>query len=894
MARNVSQTFYVDKSIVQNAAEVMITAIDLYFKRKPNETNNGSGITAPGVTIQLVPTANGVPVLDNINAVNTPQARCEYSEIDASSDASLPSQFRFLQPVPVRTNAEYAMVISYDGDEDFEVWTSKKGHYLIGTTQTSPGASGNYSGNYFEKITGATSLSSNNTNSLMASAATTNGAVATPNSSYTTVNWRPLSDTDMKYKIYVARYTINGNTVFPSNTTVYSPGGGGITIDNGVWTYRVPAMTMEYVIYDRKYSNPGTVMAGEKVYQNTVYYSHYKNSTPTPLSVVAGSQMATAPVGMDFNTLYGNTNNQEYIVIVSAASQPDGSGDQVAVRQIVSIHANNVLELDVAVPFTNSSALFFKSPVAHVEALDQIDHFGSIKDILVLAESNANDSVRFVNNTVLAVRVTANGSGYKNTDVLTVSGFENVASKVLGGYPAVGNVVTNPSGNIVSIALSNVGAGFVNTSAMTYQVTNSTGGVVSGGATFSANVGSYLKTELLGTDGHSGMFSNCEIINLGFGSMTPQLVVSNPTGTAFQAYHRFGYYEESASDTFNGKVYRAYPNTAVTESPLVNGVRKKIAMTNPPVMPSRSNEFYITYPNGAPSMALSNTVNHLPVDYGASNSSVIIFRTSSNNDFTQAAVGTFYTRLTFSEYIYNDDYTGENTNQGNAWAKEISDVVNLEGDGAYAEDIVVYVTTHRPPNTDIKVFARIHNSTDPEPLDDKDWTLLENKSVANIYSSPIDEDDMLEMTFGFQAAPNTGSQLPGKVSTTLNSVTLTGSNTNFNSTLSTGDMVKVYQPLFPNNYMVTLVNTVASATSLTLAEPVANAGLVGSGLKIEKIDYKLQAFNNKLNQNVVRYYTRGGAAVDGYDTMQFKVVFLSSNTLVYPIVDDIRAVAVSA
>ena len=43
----------------------------------------------------------------------------------------------------------------------------------------------------------------------------------------------------------------------------------------------------------------------------------------------------------------------------------------------------------------------------------------------------------------------------------------------------------------------------------------------------------------------------------------------------------------------------------------------------------------------------------------------------------------------------------------------------------FAEDLLVFLTAYRPANTDIKVFARIHNSDDPEAFDDKDWTMLE-------------------------------------------------------------------------------------------------------------------------------------------------------------------------
>jgi hypothetical protein len=196
--------------------------------------------------------------------------------------------------------------------------------------------------------------------------------------------------------------------------------------------------------------------------------------------------------------------------------------------------------------------------------------------------------------------------------------------------------------------------------------------------------------------------------------------------------------------------------------------------------------------------------------------------------------------------------------------------------------------------TDLKVYARIHNSLDDEAFDLKDWTLLEQTDGIDVYSNPQNQTDMKEFTYNFPAYPNTDITCTGTVTTTLSSATITGAGTLFNTQLAQNDLVRIYQPLFPNNYFVTAVASIGSDTSITLADPVSNNGLVGAGLKIDKIKYPKQAFNDILNSNVVTYFTNTGSQFTTFDSMQIKVIFLSNNDNIVPKIDDCRGVAVTA
>jgi hypothetical protein len=72
---------------------------------------------------------------------------------------------------------------------------------------------------------------------------------------------------------------------------------------------------------------------------------------------------------------------------------------------------------------------------------------------------------------VAGLTIVAGGTGYKNTDVITVSGGVTNASATMG---------TNSTGGITSVVLVSGGTGFINTSATTLAIANSTGGSTSG------------------------------------------------------------------------------------------------------------------------------------------------------------------------------------------------------------------------------------------------------------------------------------------------------------------------------------------------------------------------------------------------------------------------------
>ena len=926
-----AQTFFLDPDIVKGAKKVGISAIDLYFKSKPRATGNKSGIENPGVTVYITETdPDKTPDVEPIyyGRNNFNPSRVGYAHIEASSDASRPTRFEFDKVVEVETGKEYAFLIRFDGNEDFDLWTSVQNDLLLGTNKKSPGPSGKYTGNLYTAL------------SYKPGDNDTSAAKIKP-------QWKFLSDTDLKFKVYVARYAINGvlvgNSTLAStlsvDTTVRggSKGANNVTIkhDSDSVKFHLSPSYYEYVIYDKKNSKP-QVKGGEYVYQNTVFQPG-GSATPVTISVVAGNNRITAnslwPNGQAFNwnSIYGSSNTTEYIVIVSLNDNEAGER-RTDIREVQSIESNTVLLVEEDMNFSNSAAYFIKSPVARVDFLDQSKSYDlnfkvdgkqkkkTTQDLLVLKKSNANATHRFVNNTINSISVSASGGGYTNSDVLFIYGFENSA-KVKRGYPAIANIVANATGNITAVYLSNVGAGFVNTANVHYimansstysAVTNNSSNTSAGsGATFSITEGTVLRAEFDGDDRKGGYFSNCDIVNIEFSDVVASARINNPAGTEFKVSKHTPYFMVQDPSTYLGVAYYVNDDDNDNKFDLKLFKLNKIATKNTPVIPSRSNEFVIVSANtgeaniSAPKPGSNVTINAI-----------------SNNDFV--CIQPEDITISYSRFNINDDYSGEHTNYGNADSKHITKKITFENE-RFAEDLVVYLTAYRPYNTDIKVYARIHNSNDSEAFDDKDWTLLELQS-DKIYSSSADINDYVELSYGFKRHPNTMLRIDGTVNVADNTtVNVIGSGTSFSTNaianLQVNDLIKIYTPLFPNNYAVCVVSAVANDTQFSITKPIKGTSIgndiTGDGLVVHllgrngnstvtEIGYPQQAFNNLLNQNVVRYYTSSMMEYDTYDSFQLKVVLLADIDQVatfdnansiptnIPRVDDIRAVGVTS
>ncbi len=250
----------------------------------------------------------------------------------------------------------------------------------------------------------------------------------------------------------------------------------------------------------------------------------------------------------------------------------------------------------------------------------------------------------------------------------------------------------------------------------------------------------------------------------------------------------------------------------------------------------------------------------------------------------------------------SNTYTGLDSNNavidtevltnGVALSKHITTKVTF-ANNRFAEDIRVYMNAYRPANTELRVYARVHNSADPDAFDDKQWTPLEYKENGTKFSSSDDENDFIEYTVGLAMTPESANVLPGTFTVQINNAIITAAGVNPTAHIANNDLIKIYNPLIPEDYIVAVVEN-ANATTITLGDAVSNNNLVGTGFKVDRLKYYHTAFNNITTDNVARYYNTSLVEYDKFDSMQIKIVMLSDTTFKAPKVDSIRVIGVSA
>ena len=238
-------------------------------------------------------------------------------------------------------------------------------------------------------------------------------------------------------------------------------------------------------------------------------------------------------------------------------------------------------------------------------------------------------------------------------------------------------------------------------------------------------------------------------------------------------------------------------------------------------------------------------------------------------------------------------FDSETTRFGTAKSKYISKKISFAADRA-AEDIVVYMSAYVPQDTEVRVYAKLHNALDKEAFDDKTWTPLVLKSTF-IPSDPSDTNDVRELEYNLPYYhQEIETYLDGFAVTTVDdNATASVAGGDISQYVTGGDVVKIYDPNNESqNYDIFLVASAASST-ITLNRKILDPNITGT-MGIKLIKYPNAAFKSYLTDGVARYISSGGVQFDKFNSMQVKVVLLSNNTYVVPSVESIEVLGVSA
>lgn len=238
-------------------------------------------------------------------------------------------------------------------------------------------------------------------------------------------------------------------------------------------------------------------------------------------------------------------------------------------------------------------------------------------------------------------------------------------------------------------------------------------------------------------------------------------------------------------------------------------------------------------------------------------------------------------------------FDSETTRFGIAKSKYISKKISFAADRA-AEDIVVYMSAYVPQDTEVRVYAKLHNALDKEAFDDKTWTPLVLKSTF-IPSDPSDTNDVRELEYNLPYYhQEIETYLDGFAVTTVDdNATASVAGGDISQYVTGGDVVKIYDPNNESqNYDIFLVASATSST-ITLNRKILDPNITGT-MGIKLIKYPNAAFKSYLTDGVARYISSGGVQFDKFNSMQVKVVLLSNNTYVVPSVESIQVLGVSA
>jgi len=803
------QSFYIDPSSVGGSQTVSVSDIELFFKQKPNAKHNQSQILNPGVYLYICQMKDGQPDLSKIYAES--KIRLEYSEIFPSLDAKSETIFSFKSPLLLKTGESYGIVINFE-DPQFSLWTATQGKNSINTG----------------KICGS---------------AYTSGKLFRA-SNYLEIDndpktfdqlFKPLSDTDLKFYVNVLEFDTTTRTVELVN------------------------QDYEFLTFTNLVANNvlmSSFLIGENIYQDfgntSANVTFYKSGT---LNINAGVLGAIHSLDSVQYNVYGtgtkfftDVDYNDAIVIT------DGTLGNTDIRKVSKIISDTQIRLDKPTSFTNSAARY------KVTAVGTFENLLLNPNTAILNNSNASDTTRFIKDGVNYITFTG-GSNYANSDYIIFTG---------GVVEGRANLVTNSSGGIISINITNTGYGFTATPTATLYTSSGVSGGTGTSAVLTVSSGAQLKGEMSLVKAE---ISNVTVFSVD--SVIPDVQVQVKGSSYKESKMNF-----AVLDT----VSNAYTISTSNYIPVIND---SIDIKNYDAsILSKSLEI-------ANKSTLISSISE-------GKSSILKFDIGTSNKYESPELHTSLASIYAFYNSINNDATNEHTNSGNATSRHISKKITF-AKNRFAEDVRLITNVWRPSGTDVKFYARIHNSKDEDAFDDKDWSELELKDAAyggRVYSSLTDSKDYVELTYGFRSYPiiaTTASGIATLANSSITNTTVTGVGTSFNTEIANGDVIVFYDPLFANtNYAVAVVANTPVSSSFEINKAIGNVSLGTASLKIGVASRKNSAFNNIQNENVVRYYSTSLTEFDTYDTLAIKIVPLSNNSNIVPRVNDISVIGVSA
>lgn len=589
----------------------------------------------------------------------------------------------------------------------------------------------------------------------------------------------------------------------------------------------------EFVTYNDSTSS-GMLMGGEYVYQD--------NSTAAgSLSVTKGQNFATT-TSSAFN-IFSASGDDSWIVVKDS--------NQVNVRRVISVKDNNnTIVVDRPFSITNTGASFIKSPVATAYIMKKSKILNENDNLIVLANSSANSTTYFSNNSILRGEISGAivANAYFN-DILVHSSEPHVY------------VHTPP------------GTSFSTMQIFDYTSTDDINGITYSGGEINFPV---------------SMYSPINLDSAG----TPVMLKSRSNEVVYRGI-------SATSNNMNSRLELTVSNNNDYVSPQIDFNATDVFFTSYSINNNATGEN--TNSGNAYSKHLTTKVS-----FGNNRQAedMIVYMSAYKPAGTNILVYAKIYNSSDSDYFDDKEWTLLQENSGNRY----SSITNLSDYVEYNYGFKPYPDTFSTQQGTVSIAAGSANVTGVGTNFTTGITVANcnlniagfittNNSIAGISTNMIVSGYNIPSNTYVTGITANSSSLHIISLSNLPAITSQNANLVFTSGLMVNDPVKIYPPLFPQNYIISSVASLNSATSLTLNTPISSSDVAStgsSGLVIDKLAYKHQAFSNIRNNNTVRYYNNSMTIIDKYDTFALKIVLLSDSQFIIPKVKNIRALGVSA
>ena len=263
---------------------------------------------------------------------------------------------------------------------------------------------------------------------------------------------------------------------------------------------------------------------------------------------------------------------------------------------------------------------------------------------------------------------------------------------------------------------------------------------------------------------------------------------------------------------------------------------------------------------------------------------------------SEGQVSPIFDKTTFDivayQNIINNDSTNEyNPEKGNATAKFVSKVFNLQTNFA-AEDLKFLLTAAKPGAANVEVYAKFSAEIDPEPLETAHWTKLD--MLVDQTTDELNKLDVADYEFNLPSTPQGATFIDGTFDAVVGSATLTASGVSPSGAgIAAGDLVKICIDEFSANTFFQLERVASANSTVIVLEKEMEFDQRGARVQEVGASGIRTAFKDPTKNGVMTYFNSGGNRVTGYNQVQFKIVMLSSKAFTPPELYDYRAICLT-